>query len=337
MTLYLDSADVRRLCTQDLSLRAARSVLEAQKAGNWELPPRLDVDLPLGFFRVMPAAIGVFMGLKIMTLVRGVGNRYLLLLYAQDSGELVAVLDADEVTRLRTAATTAVAGQLLRPQGSSFIGLIGTGFEAEGHLRAFADMWPVSDVLVHSRSATRREDFAERMTAELGISVKPVATSEEVVAESPVTLLCTKSTTPVVDGARFSRGAIVLSIGSTRPDLRELDQTTLSRSAAVLVDDPQQVMSESGDIAAGLSSGALSRDRIVAMCDWTGHEDRADADRDLFTFKSVGTALHDLLLAAALVDEAKARGHGRELGELTSLKAAAEAPLVKRAALKGAR
>lgn len=54
------------------------------------------------------------------------------------------MLDADEVTRLRTAATTALAATMLQPLPQTEIGLVGSGFEATGHLRAMARTWPLS-------------------------------------------------------------------------------------------------------------------------------------------------------------------------------------------------
>jgi len=156
VTLYLNSADVRSLCAQEVAFTAARSVVDAQRSGDYSLPPRIDTDTSHGFFRVMPAAVDGYAGVKIMTVAKGAGNRYLLLLYSQVSGDLVAILDADEVTRLRTAATTAVAGDLLVPGGVTELGLIGTGFEATGHLEAFHHLWDLSTVRVHSRSPEKR-------------------------------------------------------------------------------------------------------------------------------------------------------------------------------------
>ncbi len=318
MTLFLSSDDVRLLCSQDVAARAARTVLDAQASGHYRLPHRYDIDLPNGFFRMMPAAVGDYVGVKIMTLARGVGNRYLLALYSQQTGELIALVDAAEVTQLRTAATTAVAAGLLHPNGASHVGLIGTGFEAAGHLRALAHCWPLESVTVYSRSPEHRDEFADRMSAELGITVKPAADPAGVIMTSEVSMLCTKSKEPVIEGMKFARGATVLSIGSTRPDLRELDIATFARSAALLVDDPEQVIAESGDVAAAIAAGVLDRDRIFAMSEWSGAT--IDSDRDLLTFKSVGTAIQDLVLAAELVASARESGVGRELGELASLK-----------------
>jgi ornithine cyclodeaminase/alanine dehydrogenase-like protein (mu-crystallin family) len=321
MTLHLDSATISELCTDEIALVAARAALQAQRGGNYVLPPRIDVDVPTGFFRVMPAALGRHMGAKVMTRSVEVGNRYLLLVYEQASGELVATLDAAEVTRLRTAATTAVAGEILCGGGTDVLGVVGTGFEADGHLRALAGIWPLAKVLVYSRSSENRESFAEKMSADLELRVAAVSSVQEVISACPVTVLCTKSTEPVVRGDDFAAGGVVLSIGSTRPNLRELDATTFARASRVLVDDPVQVRAESGDVRAAIAEGALGADSLVAMPDWSGGVGPVDG-RDLLVFKSIGTAIQDLALAATLIESAKKRGLGRELGEITELKVA---------------
>jgi ornithine cyclodeaminase/alanine dehydrogenase-like protein (mu-crystallin family) len=323
MSLYLGSEDVRALASQDVLMDAARAAVKAEREGTVIMPPRLDVDLPTGFLRVMPAAMGEVMGVKVMTLVKGLGNRYLLLLYSQPSGELVALIDADEVTRLRTAATTALAGEMLAPGGTDRMGLLGSGFEAESHLRLLSRVWPLQKVLVYSPTRERRQAFAARMSEELGVSVVAVDRPEDAVAEAKVSVLATKATSPVVDGSAFPAGAVVLSIGSTRPDLRELDRSTLGRAGALLVDDARQVRLECGDVIDALGCGALEGEQIVSMADLDGDLGRLrrDGTRDLLAFKSVGTAVQDLALAKSMLAAADEQGRGRELGELTSLKA----------------
>jgi alanine dehydrogenase len=324
MSLFLGSEDVRALASQDVLMDAARAAVRAERDGLVVMPPRLDVDLPTGFLRVMPAAMGELMGVKVMTLVKGLGNRYLLLLYGQASGDLLALLDADEITRLRTAATTALAGQMLAPGGTSRLGLLGSGFEAESHLRLLARVWPLERVTVYSPTPERRDAFAARMSEELGVSVVAVERPEDAVCEAEVSVLATKATEPVVDGSAFPTRAVVLSIGSTRPDLRELDRNALGRAGAVLVDDATQVRLESGDVIDALGCGALSGNEIVSMAEVDGDGSRLrrrDGARDLLAFKSIGTAVQDLALAGSMLSAARTEGRGRELGELTSLKA----------------
>jgi alanine dehydrogenase len=322
MTLFLGSEDVRALATQDVLMRAACAAVDAERCGGVVMPPRLDVDLPTGFLRVMPAAMGDVMGVKVMTLVKGLGNRYLLLLYSQPSGELLALLDADEITRLRTAATTALAGSMLAPEGTSQLGLLGSGFEAESHLRLLASVWKLEEVHVYSPTPARRESFAARMSEELGMRVTAVERPEDAVGMAGVSVLATKATKPVVDGSAFPAGAVVLSIGSTRPDLRELDRNALGRAGALLVDDARQVCLESGDVIDALGCGALAENQIVPMSSVDGDRSRfqRNGSRDLLAFKSVGTAVQDLALAQSALAAAVAEGRGRDLGELTRLK-----------------
>ena len=322
MTLHLDSDVIKELCDERIAYDAAQLALTGQREGRFALPARIDVNVPSGFFRAMPAALGDYMGAKIMTLAKGVGNRYLLLVYRQDTGELLATLDASEVTRLRTAATTALAGALLLPAGTSVLGLVGTGFEAEGHLRAFADTWPLQKVRVYSRSADKRAAFATRLSRKLGLEIEAVDSVADVTNTSPVTVLCTKATEPVIEGSTFAPGAVVLSIGSTRPDLRELDDATFARARAVLVDDPASVLAESGDVRSAIAGGAIDADALIPMAQWTTADAECASERDLLVFKSVGTALQDLALAAILIKSAVERGLGREIGEITELKAA---------------
>lgn len=322
MTLFLSAADVAAVATHDVAMAAARAAIDAERHGRTVVPRRLDVPHEYGFLRVMPAGLGSVMGLKVMTLVEGLGTRYLLLMYRVETGELVAVLDAEEVTRLRTAAITAVAGQMLAPELPATIGLLGSGFEAEGHLRLLARVWPLRDVLVFSPSPERRAVFAQRMADELGVAVTTCASADEAIADMSVSVLATKSTEPVVDGGSFAEGAVVLSIGSTRPDLRELDRATLRRSGTLLVDDVRQIATESGDVIDALESGAIDAERIVSMAQCVSDPERIGRSdgRDLLAFKSVGTAVQDLALARAAVDAAIAAGHGREIGELARLK-----------------
>jgi len=328
MTLFFDGDDIRVLATPDVCRAAAQQALDAETAGRTALPARMDLDSPTGFLRTMPAVLDDVMGLKVMTLVRGLGTRYLVLLYTTTDGSLSAVFDADELTRLRTATYTAGAAALMVGPPPRSLAVIGSGFEAEGHLRALAGLWPAVDVTVFSRDRDRRAAFAERLGAELGLRVRSCDSAVETVQQAEVVLLATKSTEPVLDGRHLRQGAVVLSIGSTRPDLRELDEATMARSGTVVVDDVRQVGLESGDIISGLAGGELDASRLVSVSQAAGDGSllRREPGRDLLTFKSVGTALQDLALAKAVLNVARAGGHGRQLGELASLKPFARTP-----------
>jgi len=246
----------------------------------------------------------------------------MVLLYQCDSGAWLAMLDPDDLTRSRKAATTALAGAQMCATAPAEIGLIGTGFEAVGHLRMLAHLWPLRTVHAYSPNAERRERFAAQMSAELNLDVKAVATSREALAGKACVVLATKAKLAVVDGADFAPGAVVLSIGSTRLDLRELDDRTLARAAVLVVDDPEAVLAESADIADNIKNANLSREHLLPLSALVDGQPlpAISRARDLLVFKSVGTALQDLAMARAVYREPAMRARARDIGNLLTLK-----------------
>lgn len=322
--IHLTGDDVAELIEPETAIAAMREAFTAERRGLTQLPPRIDVNTRSGFLRTMPAVLDDVMGLKVMTLVKDLGTRYLVMVYDVDSGQLVAAIDADQLTKVRTAAVTALAAECMLPSMPERISIIGTGFEARGHAQLFAAIWPVREFIVFSRSDANRQAFREAVGTATGVTVTTVDTSVEALRASEVVLLATKSVNPVLDGMELLPGSTVLSIGSTRLDLRELDLASLARAHRLVVDHRQQVLAESADVRAALEGGAIAEDHIVALADLVDQPAEFVPDhegkRTVQIFKSVGTALQDLALARALLDLARKEGLGRPLGNLAQLK-----------------
>lgn len=321
MTRLFRAIDLEHV-DDDLALRAMHDAFDDEVSGRAVLPKRIDTKTTHGFLRVMPAVLGDVMGFKVMTLIEGVGTRYLVLLHAVATGELLAIFDADELTRLRTAAVTALAAQVIVRAPPASLAIIGTGFEAEAQLRAVARLWPEAELICYSPTLEHRERFAREMSGALGRPVGVAGSSAEALRGRPVVLLATKAKAPVIDGADFARGATVLSIGATRLDLRELDRATFARAGTVVGDDPAQLETESGDLAEAIRDGAIERERIVSIARARADPAllRTDAARDLLVLKTVGTALQDLAIARAVHRTAEGGGLGEEIGDLARLK-----------------
>lgn len=322
MTHFFNGDFLERHISPDVALHAMEVCFDAEADGKTKLPPRIDTPSGRGFLRVMPAVLDDVMGLKVMTLVEGSGTRYLVMVYDVASGGLLALFDADELTRVRTAAVTVLAGQAMLAEPPATLGLIGTGFEAVGHLRMCAHVWPLRTVQVFSPNPDRRARFASEMSRELGIEVVTAASMPDALRAQPVVVLATKAKSPVIDGAALAPGCVVLSIGSTRLDLRELDQPSVGRASTLVADDPQMVQLESADIAESIAAGVLDPARIVALSAYRRGTRPAVAPgkRDVTIFKSVGTALQDLALARMLFRDDATRAGAQVLEELTRLK-----------------
>jgi ornithine cyclodeaminase/alanine dehydrogenase-like protein (mu-crystallin family) len=320
--------EVRALCDVAGLVDAMESALsrEAEGAGT-VAPERLNLAFNQDFLRVMPALLPEvgLMGLKFFhgSLARGV--RYLVAVCALSTGEVLGLVDAMYLTAARTGATSGVATRWLSRRDSHSVGVIGSGLEAETNLLGVCAVRGITGVKVFSRSPRRREQFAERMSAQLGIPVEPRTSAEEAVGGTDIVVVAT-NTGPeggvAYRGAWLEPGQHVVSIGSTTPALREIDPQTFRGADAVVVDaDFSQFSRESGDVAALLRSahgwdGAVSLAQLL-----NGSAPGRARDSDVTLFKSAGTAAQDLIGADYVLREAAARGIGTRVDDIATPKA----------------
>ncbi len=88
-------------------------------------------------------------------------------------------------------------------------------------------------------------------------------------------------------------------MGSFQPTTREIDELLLNRST-VVVEDREVALSEAGDLRLPVESGAFSPDSIAGdLREVATGELRRISDDEITTFKSVGSAWEDLVIAQA--------------------------------------
>jgi ornithine cyclodeaminase/alanine dehydrogenase-like protein (mu-crystallin family) len=322
MTLVLTAEEVRASIDMPQLIDALEEGLRCEAAGAVDSVPRANLAAASGFFRLMPVVIGPLdiMGFKAFNGSADDGVRYLTALYRASTGELLCLMDASYLTAARTGATTGVAVRLLTDNGrrGDEVGVIGSGLEARTNLEAVCCVVRVRRVNVFSPNREHCRRFAEEMSDRLSVPVEMVGEPAEA-ADAPIVVVATN--TGIGTGVVALRGewlrdsALVTTIGSTMPALREVDTTAFARAGLVVLDTPQ-AQEESGDVRAAVSEGAWGQDRVRQLCEFAlpgnGHP-RAD----LTIFKSVGTAVQDIVAAASVYDTARRSGAGRELNFLT--------------------
>lgn len=314
----VSAAEVLRHGTSALALAAARTAADVRRDPA-SVTKRLNLGLPGGWMRVLAATlppIGVF-GYKEFHYSPGGVLRYVIHLFSTEDGRPLGIVDASMITTLRTsasavAAATAYFGEAARPLT---VGVVGSGAEAQAGLRALAAALPVKAAHVTSRNEANRAAFAERMSSELGIAVLPVADAGSAARDADVVYLGTGSSSVVVRPEELAGVPLVLSIGSTMPDQRELPGETLV-GAEVLVLDTPDVLEESGDAIAAASLG-LDRSRVRLLGDFIAEPGAPAAGTTLY--KSIGSPEQDLVLAKAIVDDMEGLD-GRFVDSLTDLK-----------------
>jgi alanine dehydrogenase len=313
--LYLTEEDVRSLLTPRLALEAVEESfrqLADHRAMN--VPRRRAKAAGITLHTLSAAADYLQMvGCKVYTTTR-TAAQFRVLLFDGASGELVAMVEADLLGQLRTAATTAVAIQWMADMGASELGLFGTGLQARSQLVAACEARTIHRAFVYSRKESRREAFADEMSAELNIEVVPVDRPQEAAEDLPIVITATTSAEPVFDGRDLSEGALVCAVGSNWLSKAEIDTHTIRRADNIVCDSIEACRLESGDFVAALEAGVFDWGRAVELADVVAGTAVGRSRREsVCLFDSVGLALEDVALATKAVDLARARGVGRTL------------------------
>lgn len=327
MTLLLTNSDVERASDIAAQIDVIEAGLREEANGTVDLPPRLNLATTTGFFRVMPAVMrdSGLMGYKVFHGSVRHGVRYLIAIYDEKDGRLLALMDAAYLTAARTGATTGVATKYLALQNAATVGVIGSGLEATTNLEAVCAVRPIREGKVFSPTPANRERFAARMSVRLGIRLEAVATPEQAVADVNVVVVAT-NTTGVGDliayrGRWMTAGQHVNSIGSTGLQLREIDPETFARADRIVTDSRVQLEAESGDLYAARQAGTYDRSKVTELKQVVAGRTPGRTEPDETTlFKSVGTAIQDVAAGFAVYQEAVRQGFGQDAGDFLELK-----------------
>jgi ornithine cyclodeaminase/alanine dehydrogenase-like protein (mu-crystallin family) len=306
--LYLREADVEELLPPADAVAAVEACFERLARGAVENPPRAQLGLEEGLLHVMAAAdleLGVA-GLKAYAGFRA-GARFLVALFAAGRPELLALVEADRLGQLRTGAASAVAARHLAREGTRTLGLIGTGWQAEGQIACIRAALPdIERVVAYSRNRERLADFCRRFDAEPGEYNRDAA-------EQDVVVTVTTSRDPVLRGEWLRPGALVCAVGANRIEARELDNVVLERAAFVCCDSKEQARVEAGDLAEPVERGVLDWLEVHELAEVvSGDVAGRGSEDDVLLFKSVGIAAEDLAVGALVYERARERGLGVE-------------------------
>ena len=309
MPLYLSEDDVRSLVTPADAVGAIEACFERMARGAVENAPRRRLRLEDGRLADMAAAdleLG-YAGAKVYAGFAE-GAAFAVALFAADRPELVAVLEADQLGRLRTGAASAVAARHLAKSGATTLGVIGCGSQAETQVACIRAALPaIGRVVAYCRTPSSLAAFCERVGAEAGESHRDPA-------EQDVVVTITTSRDPVLRGEWVRPGALVCACGANVRGARELDNVVVQRAAFVCCDSKEQAALESSDLLEPIEVGTLDWLEVHELHEVVGgNEIGRQSDDDIVLFKSNGIAAWDVAIAARAVELARERGVGRSL------------------------
>jgi ornithine cyclodeaminase/alanine dehydrogenase-like protein (mu-crystallin family) len=298
MLPFLDENAVRAHLEWDALIAAMENALIDFSAGRVQQPVRrlLKVEPYEGYFAAMPAASAEIVGAKLVTFyprnaARGLPTHLaVIILFAPETGEALALLDGRLITEMRTAAVSAVATKVLAAPDAQVLAILGSGVQARAHVEALRHVRDLREIRVWSRTRAHAERFADEVGAR-------VMTAEDAVRDADVIVTATAATAPILKGAWLKPGAHVNAIGWGGYASRELDDAAMAN--VVVVESREAAQDQCGDV---ILSGAEIHAELGEIL---AGAKPVPAGRTT-VFESVGIAAEDIA-AARLVYEA-ARG-----------------------------
>jgi ornithine cyclodeaminase/alanine dehydrogenase-like protein (mu-crystallin family) len=307
--LYLSEQDVEALLEPVDAVEAVEECFRRMAAEGVSIAPRRRLPLDEGRLADMAASdleLG-YAGAKVYAGFRE-GTAFVVVVFAADKPELVALIEADRLGRLRTGAASAVAAMHLSRDGAASLGVIGCGDQAETQVSCIRAALPGIDrVVAYCRTDRNLKAFCKRVGAEPGESHRDAADQDIVVT-------ITTSRDPVLRGEWLQPGSLVCAAGANNGTSRELDNVVLQRASFVCCDWLEQARIESADLIEPVETGVLDWLEVHELHEVVGGKlpGRQSPD-DIVVFKSNGIAAWDVAIAVAAVERAKDRGVGREL------------------------
>jgi ornithine cyclodeaminase/alanine dehydrogenase-like protein (mu-crystallin family) len=325
MTLILREADVRRLLTMPDAIAALDVAFKDYATGVTQNISRQRIVLrpQKGVLHVLPAAVPALdvLGFKAYTTYPG-GVRFVVNLYRASTGELLAMLEADWLGRMRTGAASGLATRYMARPSARVVALLGAGGQAETQALAMVAARDITVIRVWSRNQERAREFCVRLSAQITARLEPTPTAEAAVRGADIIVTATTARDPALHGDWLAPGAHINAMGSNWADRREIDTATVARADSIAADSVAQAQIEAGDLIIPAQAGKLDWARVHELhAIVAGHIPGRPAPDSITLFKSLGLGLEDVAVAARVHALARQQGIGEEIALFTDITA----------------
>ncbi|HEY6482767.1 MAG TPA: ornithine cyclodeaminase family protein [Steroidobacteraceae bacterium] len=313
--LIVGSEEVRRALPMAACIEAVDRAMRALSSGAAQVPLRTILALPgrHNFFGVMPGYLGdpLSLGAKILTVYPGNPQRGLsshvglVVLFDVEDGRAVAVMDAAQITAIRTAAASAVATRALARAAAAQLAILGTGEQAVSHLEAMAAVRTLSSVRVWGRTGDKARRLADQQSRRLGICVDACASAQAAVEGADIICAVSAAREPILCGEWLAPGSHVNLVGSSRLTAREADDAVVTRGR-FFVDSRVSAQAEAGELRHAIDAGLVTDAHVLGEIGevLAGKVVGRCAPQDITIYKSLGVAAQDLAAAQTIYTRA---------------------------------
>lgn len=304
---FIDAAAVRARLSHADCIPLMKTAMTALAEGRSQQLLRGIIDLGGGdLFGVMPGALdGAGFGAKIISVfpaaaAKGGSHQGVIILFDRASGAPVCVIDAGEVTAIRTAAASAAATDALARADARRLAILGTGEQAWHHVAAIRHVRTLDDVVLWGRDGDKAEALARRIGG-LGLPARVASSVAEAAAGADIICALTAAADPILLDRDVADGAHINAVGSSRAGPSEIDEALVVR-ARFIPDHREGVLAQGAEYLRARAAGLVGEAHVLPEI---GHvfagtvPGRLDP-RDVTIYKSLGSIVQDLACAAWL-------------------------------------
>lgn len=322
--LLLDRDFVHRHLSAEACIALMREAMTALSAGTTIQPLRSVLHLDESrAFGVMPGAMagtGGLFGAKLVSVypqnfARGrPSHQGAIAVFDLHDGALTALVEASEVTRIRTGCASAAATDALARKDAHVLAILGYGDQAESHVEAMTAVRPLSQVRVWGRNRERAQLFAEKMTLRTGLLFIVCHTVAQAVADADIICTTTCASEPVLNASDVKPGTHINAVGSSYAGPCEIAPGLVARSRFI-ADYRPGVLAQGAEFLVAKQQGLVNDDHVIGEIGqvFSGTLEGRRNDDEVTLYKSLGHVVQDLACAGWLVERARATGEGVEV------------------------
>jgi ornithine cyclodeaminase len=305
---HYDASTIGRVLDFPSCITVVREAMKAFSASSVPQPLRSITEVGEGkLLGLMPGLLlssGIF-GAKIISVFEDKerpgrsAHRGLVIVYGIEDGSVLCTADAEEITRIRTAAATAVATDALARKDASRLTVFGCGVQARAHILAIQHIRKLDEIMVWGRNASVATAFANALEAETGLPIRAEPDARYAAASADIICTVTNASEPILSGEWVRPGTHVNAVGSSRPGPVEVDSTLVVASRYV-ADSRRSALAAAAEFLDAKSAGLVGDDHIVAEIGEVllGRVPGRTSEGEITLYKSLGHIVQDLSAAA---------------------------------------
>src|SRR6056297_120798 len=229
------------------------------------------------------------------------------------TGEILAIMDGEYFTALRTGAASGLATRCFARKEAQIMALFGCGSQGRTQLEAVLCERDIKKILVYDTN----EQIALQFISEMEKQFHPemvYTTDTKQLKEADIICTATNSQKPLFRRENLKEGVHINAIGSFQPHMQELDPL-LIRDARIFLDHTEPCLKESGDLIKPVQEGIISESHIAGeIGDFLLDRITGRESKDQITlFKSVGVAIQDYAVGTDIYKSSLEQGFGIEI------------------------